>query len=540
VRSGGDVLKYRIIDNTVIVSFSQEVLDRMGGGMLIGDLVVHTFALKSYTRDEFTSIMNKIVPEVTVINTPDRPADTITVVGPKSSILRIEKLINSIKSTPEILVETFNLGNLKPDDVEQALKKAVPEATVFAKKESPSSFSVCGNSTTLEKVKKFMEKLNLAPEISYKTISTRETKPEEIEKFLKEALPSVKVVKAVIAGDTMSVTLSGTSSDLQKAEEIINNLEGGKTGEGLAKSVEVFKLKNLQTIAQLQERGVNIPERIHQLVPGVNTSDITVDERTNTIIVKATPSNLEKVKKAIEIIDVKVPQVSIEAMVVDLSSGGGRAFSSSIAEMAGGEKTSLSISPSAGGATIPVRFGILKKDFESVLKGLISQQKAKVLASPKVSTLSGYSATITLQDKVPYQQQQPGGATTGGGGTVVQEAITVWEYENVGITLDILPTVNEDNKIITLKVKPTIQTITSYVTGQRPAVNERTVETLMRIEDGQSIAIGGLVNSTEREEMSKIPIISELPIVGKLFSSKSRVSSDSEIVIIITAKILPY
>lgn len=541
VKSGPDVLKYRIVDNTVVVSFSQEILDRIGGGMLIGDLSVQTFALKSYTREEFSSILSKIVPEVTIINTPDRPSDIITVVGPKSSLLKVENLIKSLKPTPEILVETFNLGNLKPDDVEEALKKAVPEATIFAKKASPSSFSVSGSATTIEKVKKFMEKLNLAPEVSYKTISTRETKPEEIEKILKEALPSVKIVKSVIAGDTMSVTLSGSSEDLAKAEEIITNLEGGTGGQNLAKSVEVFKLKNLQTIAQLQERGVNIPGIINQLVPGVNTSDISIDERTNSIIVRATPSNLEKVKKAIELIDVRIPQVSIEAMVVDLSAGGGRAFSSAIVEMVGGEKTSLSISPGAGGATIPVRFSVLKKDFETVLKGLISQQKAKVLASPKVSTLSGYPATITLQDKVPYQQQQPGGpTTTGGGGTVVQEAITVWEYENVGITLEILPTVNEENKIITLKVKPTIQTITAYVTGQRPAVNERTVETLMRIEDGQSIAIGGLVNSTEREEMSKIPIISELPIVGKLFSSKSRVSSDSEIVIIITAKILPY
>ncbi len=531
-------LLYRIIGNTIVVSFSQNVLDQMGSGVLAGDLMVETFAIKGYTRTEFTSILKKIAPELTVIDTPDRPKDLITTVGPKTSLQRAKALILGLTPVPEVEVETFNVGNLDPSDVETALKSAIPEASVVDKKKGnpPNFISVSGASHTLKKVEKFTADLTLKQNVTFDVVMTRETKPDEIEKLLKSFVPGVQVVRSLVGTDTYSTTIAGTADEITAAKKLIDNLEGGAGRKNTAMTVESIQLKHLDTVTTLQEQGVDIAALLKSLVPGLSdNANIFLDQRNNTITVSASITDIEKVKKAVEKIDIKLPQVSIQSQVIDFSTSGAKSFS---ANFAGTNPSSLSMTGDTAG-TINFTFNKLQGPFQAALNMLVSQGKARVLASPKVATLSGKSATITLTQNIPIIQETSATST----GTNVQGVITTQPlrnatYVSIGITLTVVPRVNEDGEIL-LQINPRVQTIASGASvGGLPPTNTREVNTLMRIKDGDSVVIGGLINSTERENMSKIPILSSIPILGKIFKSSSTEKSDSEVSIIITARIV--
>lgn len=536
--TGGNLL-YRIIGNTIVVSFSQNVLDQMGSGVLAGDLNVETFAIKGYTRGEFTNILRKVAPELTVIDTPDRPKDLITLVGPKYSLSRARTLIMGLTPVPEVQVETFNVGNLDPSDVETALKSAIPEASVVDKKKGnpPNFISISGAVNTLKKVEKFTADLTLKQNVTFDVVQTRETKPDEIEKLLKSFVPGVQVVRSLVGSDTYSTTLAGTADEITAAKKLIENLEGGTGRTKGAMTVESIQLKNIDTVATLQEQGVDIESLLRNMVPGLSdNAKVFLDKRNNTIVVSAAVSDIEKVKKAVEKIDVRLPQVSIEARVVDFTTSGSKSFSANFVEKVGTSATPVGIQMTDKGnfiGTGTFSFNMLGTKFVATLNDLVQQGKARVLASPKVLTLSGKSATITLTDQIPYTVET---STTGQFGQVVVTKNT--NYEPVGITLTLTPRINENGEIL-LQINPKVETITSTpAPGQRPSKNSREVNTLMRITDGGSVIIGGLINSSERETMAKIPILSSLPLVGKLFKSTNNSKSDSELSIIITANIV--
>lgn len=535
----GNNLKYRIIGNTIVVSFSQNILDQMGSGVLAGDLTVETFAIKGYTRTEFTSILRKIAPELTVIDTPDRPKDLITTVGPKTSLQRAKALILGLTPVPEVEVETFNVGNLDPSDVETALKSAIPEASVVDKKKGnpPNFISVSGASHTLKKVEKFTADLTLKQNVTFDVVTTRETKPDEIEKLLKSFVPGVQVVRSLIGTDTYSTTIAGTADEITAAKKLIENLEGGAGRKNTAMTVESIQLKHIDTVTSLQEQGVDIEALLRNLVPGLSdNAKIFLDKRNNTITVSASLTDIEKVKKAVEKIDVKVPQVSIEAKVIDFTTSGAKSFSANFVQQITGTPPAKAITMTSGGnfvGTGTFTFNMLGGTYIGTLNDLVQQGKARVLASPKILALSGKSATITLTDQVPYTVEN---STVGQFGQVVVTKNT--SYEPVGITLTLTPRINSDGEIL-LQINPKVETITSTpAPGQRPSKNSREVNTLMRIGDGGSVIIGGLINSSERETMAKIPLLSGLPLVGKLFKATSTTKSDSELSIIIQANIV--
>ncbi|PIU66924.1 MAG: hypothetical protein COS84_05280, partial [Armatimonadetes bacterium CG07_land_8_20_14_0_80_40_9] len=303
-----------------------------------------------------------------------------------------------------------------------------------------------------------------------------------------------------------------------------------------------FKLKHLETIGELQEQtGQSLESLLKAAVPGLSEagSEITLDNRTNSIIVKATPSDIEKVERALKEIDVKLPQVLIEVMIVEFGQKEARSFSNNwIIQQSTYEKgeRGLGVGLSADSTHAEIAFNFLKRGFRAALDVLISEGKTTTIASPKVATVSGHPATIELTDKsriflgnkTVYDSE----------GRPVSTEPQYDEIE-VGVTFEITPRVNED-KTVTLNLSPTIRTLGEPVAaGQTIPVNTRTVNTLLRIPDGQTIEIGGLIKKEEFSTMSRVPFLSELPIVGKLFRSTSYTKREPEVKIFLTPRIMP-
>lgn len=166
--------------------------------------------------------------------------------------------------------------------------------------------------------------------------------------------------------------------------------------------------------------------------------------------------------------------------------------------------------------------------FDITLNFMLRNNKASILASSKVATLNNRPANISVVDVVSY-------VFNAGGQT---QQITVKEQE-VGIVLDILPHINPEGWITT-EVRPEVSSITDWrgPNADVPQVKRRTAQTTVRVKDGESIIIAGLLDTQKTKVVNRLPILSKLPFVGGLFRSNDERIKKTDLVIQITPRIL--
>lgn len=291
---------------------------------------------------------------------------------------------------------------------------------------------------------------------------------------------------------------------------------------------------------------------------------VTVDDRTNTLLVNDTPDKLEEVRALVELLDVPVQQVLIESRIVIASndfthelgvrfgasgiqgSGDGAvAFggSSDAADFlidgfrTGGLPTAP---PSLGdrlAVSLPVaspagRFGlaVLQPDYllDLELSALQAEGRGEVVSNPRVITANQQEASIEQGVEVPYQ-------TASDGGTNVQ-------FKKATLRLAVIPQITPDNRIIMdLEVnKDNVgRTVPSGVSGGFiPSIDTRQVKTQVLVEDGETVVLGGIYETTRSESESKVPFLGDLPLLGGLFRSTRKANDKVELLIFVTPKIL--
>ena len=304
------------------------------------------------------------------------------------------------------------------------------------------------------------------------------------------------------------------------------------------------------------------------------TENITIDRSSNKLLIKASPKKIAEIENVIKIIDIPALQIMLEARLIEVSSANEEKLgidwsklaqlTTIIAENAsplnvggGGSSGSLlpgmtyivddlgnvieTFEPQTTGE-LPsqmyfqrinpnnsIGFSRQMTAFDITLDMLIKNNEATVLADSKVVTLNGHSASISMVDVVPYI------LSSGGVGGQVQVA-----REEIGIKLDILPTVNTDG-FITTQITPEVSSIYDFIGPDQniPWVKKRVSTTTIRVHNEQSIIIAGLLGVDKRYETNKVPFLSSLPWIGKkFFTSTSEVERITDLIIQITPRIV--
>lgn len=159
------------------------------------------------------------------------------------------------------------------------------------------------------------------------------------------------------------------------------------------------------------------------------------------------------------------------------------------------------------------------------IDALISDGKANILARPNITTIQGKEAVINIGSEVPVPTVSTTNSTT----------TTSIKYREAGIILKCTPRVNEDG-IITVKVHTEVSS-PMYVEDMKAyRFQKRSADTIVRLKDGQTMVIGGLIGSDEAKQMSKIPFLGDIPILGNLFKHIQKSKSDTEVMIFLTAR----
>ncbi len=264
---------------------------------------------------------------------------------------------------------------------------------------------------------------------------------------------------------------------------------------------------------------------------------IRVSEEMDVLAVTASPEIIERLKRDLSQIDVPLRQVMIEALVTELSKDARKSLGIDASWLAGKAGKSLSVILPIGDL-IDSSFGIRYTrqnaeaegwvgEFKGTLKALIQDGKVNIRANPRVATLEGHKATILIAKEQYYV------IVTGGAPYYYGQL----ERIPVGITLQVVPYIAENGEI-TVDIQPEVSDVVGTGATGLPVVNKRAASTKVRVKDGETIVIGGLIQKNESNVKKKIPLLGDIPILGLLFSRTDKRVDEIETVIFITPHIL--
>lgn len=292
---------------------------------------------------------------------------------------------------------------------------------------------------------------------------------------------------------------------------------------------------------------------------------------SSNIIVTDTESKILAIDEFITEIDRETPQILVEVRIYDVKNTdelelgfewrAGRNSGYGTGRATGIGSTSTTGGPVSGtlrnndpaitglfesttqqvGSTGALDFGIITRhaDIDLVMSAIQQQDSAKLLANPRILVLDNETATFKAIEEIPYQQLQQGG----------YQSFGTTEFKEVGVELEVTPHLAK-NGMVRLHIIPvfsvqvdsveitTIGTGGASITSPQPVVDKREADTIALIKDGQTVVIGGLRKQTVNQLISKVPLLSSIPILGWLFTFEGEETVNSELVVFITPRIV--
>ena len=351
---------------------------------------------------------------------------------------------------------------------------------------------------------------------------------------------------------------------------------------------ELAARKDVQELAPLRSEYLQVnyakAQDMAALIKTQNNSllsargSVAVDERTNTLLLQDTAERLADVRRLVATLDIPVRQVLIEARIVIVNNdferslgarfglsnyqkygstglvttsgtaaGTDQAIGSALTNLAGsppGNPTIYPISVPTGSAAsnrynvnLPVTsaagtiaLGILGNNFivDLELSAAQAETQANIISSPRVITANQKEAIIEQGVEIPYQQSASSGATT-------------IQFKKAVLSLKVKPQITPDNRIILdLDVKDdAVGTVVVTSGGVNvPSIDTREITTQVLVNDGQTVVLGGILSTTQREDDTKVPYLGDIPVLGHLFKNTIHKDDKDELMIFITPKIV--
>lgn len=302
--------------------------------------------------------------------------------------------------------------------------------------------------------------------------------------------------------------------------------------------------------------------------------NVTVDERTNTLLLQDTATNLTNIRKLVSTLDVPVKQVLIEARVVIVNDDFSRELGTKLGITGAKQQREgnvLAVTGTAAGADsiissaltnlnssgtpFPVAIpsgtaassrymvnlpssktagsfalGFLASDYllDLELSAAQSEGRGEIVSSPKLITANQKEASIEQGVEIPYQQSASSGAAT-------------ISFKKATLSLKVTPQITPDNQII-LSMAVTKDSVGDVVVASGgvnvPSIDTRQITTQVLVNNGHTVVLGGILETEIRESELKVPVLGDIPLIGHLFKSNSKTRNKAELLIFVTPKIL--
>jgi general secretion pathway protein D len=264
----------------------------------------------------------------------------------------------------------------------------------------------------------------------------------------------------------------------------------------------------------------------------LKSRDIVIDEKLNLVILRDSPDAVKLASRMVALLDVAEPEVMLDVEVMEVQR-------SRATELGVVWPTSLSLAPLATTDGRPLTVDELRKLSNSAIgvggvAATINAHKedgdSNTLANPRIRVRNKEKAKVVIGEKLPIITT----TVSPGVGGFASESVT---YADVGLTLNVEPTIHLDNEVairISLEVSNVVDTMSTTSGSTVYRIGNRSAATLLQLKDGENQVLAGLIKNEDRSSGRKVPILGDLPLLGRLFGSTSDSSDKSEIVLSIT------
>ena len=388
----------------------------------------------------------------------------------------------------------------------------------------------------------------------------------------------VKNVKSVELADHLNAIFTGKSSGATSksnsggtAPGLRGSSIGGGLSSGIGSGAMSINNQQRQNTPNLSTTGTGTG-----LAGGSKDSDIriTAIEENNQLLVMATPGEYDSILAAIHRLDVQPLQVQIEAKVLEVTLGGdlnygvqwwlsglknkqglgsytGSDFGtkgSSLGNFAGNPNDRHQLQLGGGGSAQAANgpgifYSFLNKDFQVAINALQQDTTTKTLSAPSMVVLNNQQASITVGTQVPIVTTSLYGlgnttGTSGIAGVGTNTGIGSTSYVSTGSTLQITPRVNPGGLVFMDVAQELTVPGSTTATQPNPAISQRTLQTQIAVQSGQTVLLGGLIGENNSKGNTGVPLLSSIPWVGNLFKSTTNHRDRTEIIVLITPTVI--
>ncbi len=373
----------------------------------------------------------------------------------------------------------------------------------------------------------------------------------------KSALPGMLTANVVADERTNSVLVRGEPNSRQRVIDMVKQLDRQQAVQGNTKVIYLKYAKATDLVEVLTGVGDSIQTDQQNALPALRKDiSIKAHEQTNSLIVNAAPDIMRDLEQVIAQLDIRRPQVLVEAIIAEVQDADGMNLGVQWANKNAGvtqfTNTGLPITTMMAGADQFRRDGTLgtaattalggfngiaagfyQGNWSMLLTALSKNSKNDILATPSIVTLDNMEATFNVGQEVPVLA----GSQTTSGDNVFQTV----ERKTVGIKLKVKPQINEGDSVL-LEIEQEVSSVadaaSSSSTDLGATFNTRTVNNAVLVSSGETVVVGGLLDKSTNESANKVPLLGDIPVLGHLFRSNSTETKKRNLMLFIRPSII--
>ncbi len=479
----------------------------------------------------------------------------------------------------QIVTRVIQVQNVSAAQIVPILRPLIPPQGHLAAYTPTNVLIISDSAANVERIASIISRIDLASNEEVEIVALRHASATEIVRVL-TALEQGKTRADPAAGAgsplrmvaderTNSILLSGDKTSRVRLRTLITHLDTPVDAGGNTQVVYLryAKAKDLMTVLQGVSKSLSNDAARNAPIPGQpgappagssssssggSLVDIQADESTNALVITAPPELIRSLRSVIAQLDVRRAQVLVEAVIAEISAektaelgvqwvAAGNSVigftnlgteTTSLANIIGlaaqadsGDLTALSA------ARIPQGMQMAAGDFSgnnrfgALISALAKDADTNVLSTPTVVTMDNEEAEIVVGQNVPFVTGSYTSSTSSGssGNTnALANPFQTIQRDDVGIKLKVKPQINEGNAV-KLEIEQEVSSVvpSANAATQGPTTNKRSIKTIVMVEDGQVLVLGGLIDDKLDESAQKVPLLGDVPLLGNLFRYRS-------------------
>ena len=487
--------------------------------------------------------------------------------------IEVQRSASSLGRSESIITRIAQLQNADADELVKSLRPLVDNKVGVITSYSDSNIIlITDRESNVRRLMSIIDAVNSVDAQLMETVVLQNSSAEEVERVLNKVLSQQTrkrgSSKPVVAADprTNTLILFGDDEARSYLRRLVKDLDSEVSSQSniRVKYLKYAKAEELVTVLKSISDTIVKDEQSagRTTAGGGNALSINIEahEQTNSVVLSGSPHIINDLEKVIRDLDIRRAQVLVEAIIIEVTdnkakelgvqwlfrgaddgtvpvgginfSGGASGTGSSpgiISLLAGEEAAATALSGLRGAA---IGFGKISDGFSfaTLVSALASDSESNILSTPSLLTLDNEEASILVGQEIPVLT----GSTASSTNTNPFQTI---ERQEVGTKLLLTPQIN-DGDAVQLSIEQEVSSLSPSTSAADVITNKRTIKTTVLVNDGATIVLGGLIDDQVNEQSAKIPLLGDIPLLGRLFRADNTSTSKRNLMVFIRPTIV--